>query len=253
MSDSLAVFGGRPAVSRPLQPFSGIGGHERTAVLRFLDDGAPLSGFHGSARPTFFGGPEVRAFEAAWCERFGVSHAVTVNSATSALIAAMGAIGIGPGDEVITSPYTMSATAMAPLFYGGIPVFADIESDHFCLDPAAVERAITAKTRAILVINLFGHPAELVKLRQLADARGIYLVEDNAQAALAEDGGKLAGTIGHIGIYSLNIHKHIQTGEGGISCYRGRRTRAPSPTHPQSRRKCLRVAQRWMILPTWSV
>jgi dTDP-4-amino-4,6-dideoxygalactose transaminase len=213
MTNYLAALGGRPAVSRPLQPFSSIGAHERAAALKFLDGGTPLSGFHGSARPTFFGGQEVRAFEAEWCARFGVSHAITVNSATSALIAAMGAIGISPGDEVITSPYTMTATAIAPLFYGGIPVFADIEPDHFCLDPVAVERAITPKTRAIIAVNIFGHPAEL---RQLADARGIYLIEDNAQGALAEEDGRLAGTIGHIGIYSLNIHKHIQTGEGGV-------------------------------------
>lgn len=216
MTDRLAIHGGPPAVRRPIEPFVGVGPHERDAVLRFLDEGGPLSGFHGSAQPTFFGGKEVRRFEAAWCERFGVKYAVSVNSATSALIAAMGAIGIGPGDEVITSPYTMTATAMAPLFYGGIPVFADIEPEYFCLDIESVERAITAKTRAIIAVNIFGHPAELAKLRVLADARGLYLVEDNAQAVLAEEDGRLAGTIGHIGIYSLNIHKHIQTGEGGV-------------------------------------
>ena len=175
-----------------------------------------LSGFHGSAQPTFFGGPEVREFEREWCKRFRVANAVSVNSATSALIAAMGAIGIGPGDEVITSPYTMTATAMAPIFYGGIPVFADIESDYFCLDPVAVERAITPRTRAILAVNIFGHPAQLGRLRALAEEKGLYLIEDNAQAVLAEEGGRLAGTIGHIGVYSLNIHKHIQTGEGGM-------------------------------------
>lgn len=216
MTEPLAIHGGRRAVRRTIQPFSGIGARERDAVLQFFDRGTPLSGFHGSAQPTFFGGREVRAFEAAWCERFGVAHAVSVNSATSALIAAMGAIGIGPGDEVITSPYTMTATAVAPLFYGGIPVFADIEADYFCLDVASVERAITPRTKAILAVNIFGHPAELRKLRALADARGLYLVEDNAQAVLAEEDGRLAGTIGHIGIYSLNIHKHIQTGEGGV-------------------------------------
>lgn len=216
MTEPLALHGGPAAVRRPLQPFSGIGARERDAVVRFFDRGTPLSGFHGSAQPTFFGGPEVRAFEAGWCRRFGVAHAISVNSATSALIAAMGAIGIGPGDEVITSPYTMTATAVAPLFYGGIPVFADIDADYFCLDVESVERAITPRTRAILAVNIFGHPAELKKLRALADARGLYLVEDNAQAVLAEEAGRLAGTIGHIGIYSLNIHKHIQTGEGGV-------------------------------------
>lgn len=216
MTERLAIHGGIPAVSRTLKPFSGIGARERDAVMNFLDRATPLSGFHGSAQPTFFGGPEVQKFEAKWCERFGVAHAISVNSATSALIAAMGAIGIGPGDEVITSPYTMTATAVAPLFYGGIPVFADIDPDYFCLDVASVERAITPRTRAILAVNIFGHPAELKKLRALADAKGLYLVEDNAQAILAEEDGRLAGTIGHIGIYSLNIHKHIQTGEGGI-------------------------------------
>jgi perosamine synthetase len=216
MTERLAIYGGSPAVRRPLKPFSGIGTRERNAVLGFFDRGTALSGFHGSAQPTFFGGPEVKAFEAAWCKRFGVAHAVSVNSATSALIAAMGAIGIGPGDEVITSPYTMTATAVAPLFYGGIPVFADIETDYFCLDVESVERAMTPRTRAILAVNIFGHPAELGKLRALADAKGLYLVEDNAQAILGEEEGRLAGTIGHIGIYSLNIHKHIQTGEGGV-------------------------------------
>jgi perosamine synthetase len=216
MREHLAICGGTPAVRRPLGAFRGIGSHERDAVARFFDQAGPLSGFHGSAQPTFFGGAEVRAFEAEWCRRFNVAHAISLNSATSALIAAMGAVGIGPGDEVITSPYTMTATAVAPLFYGGIPVFADIEPDHFCLDVAAVERAISPRSRAIIAVNIFGHPAELSKLRALADARGICLVEDNAQAVLAEEGSRLAGTIGHIGIYSLNIHKHIQTGEGGV-------------------------------------
>jgi perosamine synthetase len=216
MSERLAIHGGPAAVRRPLQQFTGIGSHERAAVLRFLDAGTPLSGFHGSPRPTFFGGPEVRAFEREWSSKFGVPHAVAVNSATSGLIAAMGAIGIGPGDEVITSPYTMSASAIAPLFYGGIPVFADIESDYFCLDVDAVEQAITPRTRAIVAVNIFGHPSQLTALRALADAKGLYLVEDNAQAVMAEENGRRAGTIGHIGVYSLNIHKHIQTGEGGI-------------------------------------
>ena len=216
MTERLAILGGRPAVRRPLQPFSSIGPDEREAVLRFLDGGGSLSGFHGSAQPTFFGGPEVRAFESAWCDYFGVAHAVSVNSATSALIAAMGAVAIGPGDEVIVPPTTMTSTAIAPLFYGGIPVFADIDPDYFCLDPASVERTITPMTRAIIAVNLFGHPAALARLREIADRHGIYLVEDNAQAVLAEENGRRAGTIGHIGIYSLNVHKHIQTGEGGV-------------------------------------
>jgi len=216
MTDQLAILGGKPAVRRPLEAFNSITGAERDAALRFLDRGEPLSGFHGSAIPTFFGGAEVQAFEKEWCARFGTAYAISMNSATSGLIAAMGAVGIGPGDEVIVPPYSMSASAIAPIFYGGVPVFADIEPDYFCLDYDAVVKAITPTTRAIIAVNLFGHPAELARLRKLADDRGLYLIEDSAQATLATEQGRHVGTIGHIGIYSLNIHKHIQSGEGGV-------------------------------------
>jgi perosamine synthetase len=216
MTDQLAIAGGPPAIRRPLQPFNSITAAEREAALRFIDRGEPLSGFHGSARPTFFGGAEVLAFEKEWCERFGAAHAVSMNSATSGLIAALGAVGIGPGDEVIVPPYSMSASAIAPVFYGGVPVFADIDPDYFCIDYDSVVKAITPHTKAIMAVNLFGHPAELKRLRELADAKGLYLIEDSAQATLATEHGKPVGTVGHIGVYSLNIHKHIQTGEGGV-------------------------------------
>ena len=119
----------------------------------------------------------------------------------------MGAIGISPGDEVIVPPTTMSATAMAPIFYGGIPVFVDIEKDFFCLDVMKVKNSISSKTKAIIAVNLFGHPAHLAELREIADKRGIYLIEDAAQCPLAKENGIYAGTIGHIGVFSLNYHK----------------------------------------------
>ena len=211
----LALLGGNPVIDRPLTPYRTIGEEERAAVDRVMSSGK-LSGFVGAWCDDFAGGPEVRAFEAAWCERFGASHAITVNSNTSGLFASMGAVGVGPGDEVIVPPYTMSATAMAPLISGGIPVFVDIEAETFCLDPAKVREAITPRTRAIIAVNLFGHPAALHELRQLADEKGIALIEDNAQAPLATENGRYAGTIGHIGVFSLNYHKHFHTGEGGV-------------------------------------
>ena len=128
----LALLGGSPVIDRPLTPYRTIGEEERAAVNRVMSSGK-LSGFVGAWCDDFAGGPEVRAFEAAWKARFNVRHAVSVNSNTSGLFASMGAVGIGPGDEVIVPPYTMSATAMAPLVYGGIPVFVDIEPDTFCL------------------------------------------------------------------------------------------------------------------------
>ena len=211
----LALFGGAPVIDRPLAPYRTIGKEERAAVDRVMRTGQ-LSGYVGAWCEEFDGGPEVRAFEAAWREYFDCAHAIAVNSNTSGLIAAMGAVGVSPGDEVIVPPYTMSATAMAPLIYGGIPVFVDIEEDTYCLDPALVREAITPKTRAVVAVNLFGHPAALHELRSLCDEHGIALVEDNAQAPLATERGRFAGTIGHIGVFSLNYHKHFHTGEGGI-------------------------------------
>jgi perosamine synthetase len=105
---------------------------------------------------------------------------------------------------------------MAPLVYGGIPVFVDIEPQTFCLDVAAVRAAITPRTKAIIAVNLFGHPAALAELAQLASSRGLALIEDNAQGPLAAEGGRYAGTVGDIGVFSLNYHKHIHTGEGGM-------------------------------------
>lgn len=212
----LALLGGTPVLEGPLTPYPSMGKKEEQAAIDVVRSGC-LSGFYGSAGPEFLGGPKVRAFEEAWQKRFQVKRAVSVNSATSGLMAAIGAVGVGPGDEVIVPPWTMSATAVAPLIYGGIPIFADVEDETFGLDPAAVRQKITDRTKAIVAVNLFGHPARLLELRALADEFGLALIEDNAQAPLAHaENGQLCGTIGDIGVYSFNFHKHIHTGEGGM-------------------------------------
>lgn len=211
----LAILGGAPVFDAPFARDRSMGAAEQRAVLEVIESDC-LSGFYGSAGPEFLGGPRVRAFEEAWGTHCGSRHALSVNSATSGLFAAMGAIGTSPGDEVIVPCWTMSATAMAPLVYGGIPVFADVEDETFCIDLDSVHEALTPKTRAILAVNLFGHPAKLHELRKLADEHGIYLIEDNAQAPLGAENGKRTGTIGHIGVFSFNYHKHVHTGEGGM-------------------------------------
>jgi perosamine synthetase len=213
--DDLALLGGKPVLRGPLPVYRSMGAAELEAVAAVVRSGC-LSGFYGSWGEQYLGGPLVRAFEEAWRHRFGVPYAISVNSATSGLFAAVGAAGVGPGDEVIVPPYTMSATAMAPLVYGAIPVFVDIEPETFCLDPSAVRRAVTSRTRAIIAVNLFGHPAQLGELQRFAHAHDLILIEDNAQGPLAREGEALAGTVGDIGVFSLNYHKHIHTGEGGM-------------------------------------
>jgi perosamine synthetase len=179
----------------------------------FLNGLHPLSGYLGSEA---HGGKYCSQLELAWEEKFGVKYAVAVNSATSGLLAACMAIGIKPGDEVIVSPYTMSATAAAPAVLGAKIIFCDIDKSSLTLDPEEVVALITPKTHAIIVTNLFGAPAHLRELKQICDDRDIILIEDNAQAILAKEQEVYTGTIGDIGVFSLNVHKHIQTGEGGI-------------------------------------
>lgn len=211
----LAIFGGTPVIPNPPERYRSMGEAEAKAVADVMATDC-LSGFYGSPGDEYWGGPKVLEFEAAWRKHYGVGHAISVNSASSGLFAAVGAVGVSPGDEVIIPPWTMSATAMAPLVYGAIPIFADIEDETYGLDPDAVRAAITPRTRAIIAVNLFGHPARLEELRAIADERGIFLIEDNAQAPLGFAGGMPAGSIGHIGVFSLNYHKHIHTGEGGV-------------------------------------
>ncbi len=215
-TNRLALHGGTPVRTAPFPNTITTGEEEVRAALEVIRSGL-LSGFVGSPSPEFLGGSVVRALEEAWQERFEVKYAVSCNSATSGLVMAVGAAGIGPGDEVIVSPYTMSATASAVLIYGGVPVFADIEEDCFCLDPAAVRRAITPRTRAILTTDIHGQSSDIDALRAIASEHGLALLSDTAQAPGAKYKGRYTGTVADIGVYSLNRHKNLQCGEGGIA------------------------------------
>lgn len=212
----LAINGGEKVRSKPFPAYNTIGKEEEEAVIRVLRSGK-LSTFLGTWHKDFFGGDEVRALEEEWADFFGVKYAISMNSATSCLFASVGAIGISPGDEVIVSPYTMSATASAILLYGGIPVFADIEEDFFCLDPKDVEKKISPKTKAIITVDIFGGVSDFENLYKIAKKYNLKIIEDTAQAPYAKLGDKFAGTFGDIGVFSLNYHKHIHSGEGGIA------------------------------------
>ena len=211
----LAINNGKSVREKPFPAHKTVGKEEKEAVLRVLDSGI-LSKYLGCWHEDFNGGPEVQALEREWADYFGVKHAIAVNSCTSGLYSAVGAIGVEPGDEIIVTPYTMCATATAPLIFNAIPVFADIEEDYFCLDPKSVESRITPLTRAVLVVDIFGQPYDVEAINAIAKKHGIYVIEDTAQAPGAKYKDRYAGTLGHIGVYSLNYHKHIHCGEGGI-------------------------------------
>lgn len=211
----LALLGGDKTITEDFPIYNSMGEEEVQAASTVIRSGE-LSGFLAGWGDKFEGGKNVKLFEEDWAAYFGVKHAITVNSWTSGLVAMVGAIGISPGDEVIVPPWTMCATATAVLMWGGIPVFADIEPDLFCIDPESVRKNITGKTRAILSVDIFGQSANMSELRKIADDHGLFLISDTAQAPGAKIYGELTGTKSDIGGFSLNYHKHIHTGEGGV-------------------------------------
>ncbi len=181
-----------------------IGDEERNAVLAVLDSGQLAQG------------PVVEAFELEFGSWIGAKHAVAVNSGTAALHLLMLAHGVGEGDEVITSPFTFVASANAALFVGARPVFVDIEPETYCIDPARVEAAITSKTRAIMPVDIYGHPAAIHELKEIAHRHGLVLIEDACQAHGAAIGTNKAGGLGASATFSFFPTKNMTTAEGGM-------------------------------------
>jgi len=161
-------------------------------------------------------GSKVEAFERAFAEYFGVRYACASTSGTAAIHTAIAMVNPDPGDEIITSPITDMGTVAPIIYQNAIPVFADVGEDYN-LDPESVEANITERTRAIIVVHLFGNPARMEELMDVARRHNLVVIEDCAQAYLAEYKGKLCGTIGHIGCFSLQGSKHISTGDGGMT------------------------------------
>jgi perosamine synthetase len=185
-----------------------IGDEERAAVDRVMRSGMIAQG------------PEVNAFEEEFSAALvGGRECVAVNSGTSGLHLGLLAAGIGPGDEVIVPSFTFAATANSVALTGATPVFADIEPDSFCLDPAAVEAAVTERTKAIMPVHLYGHPADMTGLQAVADRHGLALFEDAAQAHGATFDGRPVGAFGVFAMFSLYPTKNMTSGEGGmVSC-----------------------------------
>lgn len=181
-----------------------IGEEEREAVDRVLRSGM------------IAGGPEVAAFEQEFSALVDGRHCVALNSGTSALHMAFLAAGIGPGDEVLVPSFTFAATANSVVLAGGTPVFVDIERDYFCMDPEAAAAAITPKTRAIMPVHLYGHPAAMDKYKALAEKHDLLLFEDAAQAHAASLNGIPVGAWGIAGSFSFYPTKNMTSGEGGM-------------------------------------
>jgi dTDP-4-amino-4,6-dideoxygalactose transaminase len=171
------------------------------------------------AEAQFILGPAVARFERHFADYLGVHHCVGVNNGTSALHMALLACGVGPGDEVITTPSTWISTSWAISYVGASPVFVDIDPINYTLDPVLAQRAITSRTRAILPVHLYGQAADLIALRNLADAAGVALIEDVAQAHGARVGGQSVGTYGKASCFSFYPGKNLGAfGEGGAVC-----------------------------------
>ncbi len=216
MNSALALLGGEKTRTQPFAVHPFIGQEEKDLVLEVLNQGQ-LSGFVAQPGAAFLGGTKVRQLEQMFVDYFGARFAVAVNSATAGLHAALAALGIREGDEVIVPPYTMSATAAAILMQRAKPIFADIDPITFCIDPKDIEKKITPKTKALMVVHLFGAPADMDPILALAKKFKLAVVEDCAQSPGAIYKGKRVGTLGDVGIFSFNQHKIITTGEGGVA------------------------------------
>lgn len=205
---TLALRGGRPEFPPPDQfpgwPCIGDGDHE--ALAGVLD-----SGHWGSTS-----GSVVATFQDDFAAYHDANHGLALANGTFALVAALRACGIGLGDEVIVPPYTFIATASSALFVGAIPVFADIDPETHLLDPAAVEAALTSRTRAVIPVHLGGRPAEMDAFERIGKGHGIAVIEDCAQAIGARYRGRSVGSIGDVGTFSFQASKNMTAGEGGL-------------------------------------
>jgi len=196
-------------VSRFRIPFGSPAPREDAAGIRAAIDRVVGSGW-------FVLGPEVAAFETEFAAACGSAHAVGVGTGTDAIALILRGLGIGPGDEVITTPLSAAYTALAVMMAGARPIFADIDSERLTLDPAAVESAVTSRTRAILPVHLYGQPADMDALASIASKHGLALVEDACQAHLGTAAGRPLGTIGVAGAFSFYPTKNLGAlGDGG--------------------------------------
>ena len=204
--EQLALYGGEKVKTTPY----GTGkrfGDEELALLKEALDQNTLFYWHGKM---------TKRLCAKFADMYGSKYCAASSSGTAAIHVALGAVGVGPGDEVITAPITDMGSVIGILLQNAIPVFADLDPHTYNMTPEAIEAKITDKTKAIVVVHLAGNAAEIDKIVEIAHKRNIYVIEDCAQAYCCKYKGKYVGTYGDIGCFSLNDFKHISAGDGGM-------------------------------------
>ncbi len=211
----LALFGGKKIRNKEFAPQQDFGEEEKKLVLEVLES-KELSGFLASPGEKFLGGKKVRELEDLFEDYYNIKHALAIQSATAGLHTAVAALNVNPGDEILVTPYSMCASATAAVMHNAIPIFVDIDENTFNMNPKKIKEAISPETKAIIVVHLFGYPAEMDVIMQIAKENNLMVIEDAAQAPGSEYRRKPIGTIGDVGVFSFNQNKTISTGEGGV-------------------------------------
>lgn len=204
--DNLALLGGQPAIKRAFPAWPHYDNGERQALLDVLDSNIWWR------TP----GTQTLHFEQEFAQYHQAKHGIAVTNGTAALEVTLSALGIGPGDEVIVPNFTFVATASAVLFAGALPVLIDVTPNTYCLDPDLAEKAITDRTKAVIVVHMGGHPADLDRFQAIAKKHNLYLIEDSAHAHGSEWQGRKVGAIGDVGTFSFQQSKLMTAGEGGV-------------------------------------
>jgi len=213
--NKLALRGGSKIRTKPFPKHPVIGKEEKHQVMEVLDSGN-ISSFIAVQGDHFLGGKKIKEFEEKFSNKIGTKYAVSFNSASSALHAAVVAVGVKPGEEVIVPPNTFTSTATSVLMHNAIPVFSDVKNDIYSLDPNKLENVLSPLSKAITTVHLLGHASEMDEIMNFARTNDLRVIEDCAQCPGAKYKNKNLGTIGDCGVFSFQESKNIMTGEGGM-------------------------------------
>ena len=204
--EKLALYGGEKTKKTPYGKGKRFDGNELKYLAEALEQNTLF----------YWAGKKVKELNKRFAELYGVNHCVATSSGTAAIHTALGAVGVTEGDEVITSPITDMGSIIGIIYQNAIPVFADVHPNTYNMDPKSIESKITDKTKAILVVHLAGNAADMDEIMEIAKKHNLKVVEDCAQSYMTYYKGRLVGTIGDIGCFSLNDFKHISAGDGGM-------------------------------------